>query len=70
MSLRNPNISIGIELPPSEVEESILDQHPLMAACFFHPDDSRHLEFEDVRAVVSEAEEMAAAAGLGILMPI
>lgn len=51
--------------PPSEVEEAILKQHPLMAACFFHPDDPRHLEFKDVQAAVSEAEELAAAAGLG-----
>lgn len=65
MSLRNPNISIGIELPPSEVEESILDQHPLMAACFLHPDHPDHLDVSDIQAVVSEAEEMAAAAGFG-----
>ena len=65
MSLRNPNIPAGIELPPSEVEEAVLDQHPWMASAFLHPDDPRHLEFSDVQAVVSEAEEMAAAAGFG-----
>ena len=65
MPLRNPNISIGIELPPSEVEERVLDADPLIAAYFFHPDDPRHLEFADIQAVVSEAEEMAAAAGFG-----
>ena len=65
MSLRNPNISAGIELPLSEVEETILNQHPLMAAYFLHPDHPGHLEFADVQAVVSEAEEMAAAAGFG-----
>lgn len=64
MPLRNPNISVGIEFPPSEVEERALDADTLMAACFFHPDDPRHLEFDDVRAVISEAEEMAAAARL------
>jgi len=65
MPLRNPNIPAGIKLPLSEVEERALDDNPLMAAYFFHPDDPRHLEFADIQAVVSEAEEMAAAAGFG-----
>ena len=54
----------SIPLPPSEVEELVLDADPLIVAYFFHPDDPRHLEFEDIRTAVSEAEEMAAAAGL------
>lgn len=66
MSLRNPNVSIGIELPPSEIQETGLDQHPLMAACFLHPDDPRHLEFTDVQADVSAAEELAAVSRFGI----
>mgnify|MGYP001581114964 CR=1 FL=1 len=65
MPLRNPNISIGIELPPSELEETVLYQHPLIAACFFHPDHPDHLEVADIQTAVSEAEEMAAAAGFG-----
>ena len=65
MSLRNPNIPAGIKLPLSEVEERALDADPLIVAYFFHPDDPRHLEFEDIRTAVSEAEEMAAAAGFG-----
>ncbi len=65
MPLRNPNIPAGIKLPPSEVEERALDADPLIAACFFHPDHPDHLEFADIQAVISEAEEMAAAAGLG-----
>ena len=65
MPLRNPNISIGIELPPSEVEERVLDADPLIAAYFLHPDHPGHLEFADVQAAISEAEEMAAAAGFG-----
>lgn len=52
--------------PLSEVEEAILDQHPLIAACFFHPDDPRHLEFTDVQADVSAAEELAAVSRFGI----
>ena len=52
----------SILLPPSEIEESILDQHPLIVACFLPPDHPDHLGFEDVREAVSEAEEMAAAA--------
>lgn len=66
MSLRNPNIPAGIELPPSELEETVLDKLPLIAACFLHPDDPRHLEFADIRAVVSETEEMAAVSRFGI----
>lgn len=54
----------SIPLPPSEVEEAVLDQHPLIAAYFLHPDHPDHLEVSDIRAVVSEAEEMAAAARL------
>jgi len=65
MPLRNPNIPAGIKLPLSEVEERALDANPLMAAYFLHPDHPGHLEFADVQAVVSEAEEMAAAAGFG-----
>ena len=65
MSLRNPNIPAGIKLPLSEVEERALDADPLIVAYFFHPDHPGHLEFADVQAVVSEAEEMAAAAGFG-----
>lgn len=51
--------------PFSEAEERDLDANALVAACFLHPDDPRHLEFSDVQAVVSEAEEMAAMAGFG-----
>lgn len=63
MSLRNPNISIS-KFPPSEPEEAALDQDPLIAACLLDPDDPGHLEFEDVREIVSAAEEAAAAAML------
>lgn len=54
-----------IQLPLSEVEEAVLDQHPLITACFLHPDHPDHLEFEDVQAAVSETEELVAAAGFG-----
>ena len=60
-----PDFEKSIPRPLSEVEEWALGANPLMAAYFFHPDDPRHLEFEDVRAAASEIEEMAAAAGFG-----
>lgn len=65
MATISPDSGKLILRPPSEVEETALDQHPLIAAYLLHPDDPRHLEFVDVQAAVSEAEELAAAAGLG-----
>lgn len=66
MLMFRPDITVQIELPPTQLEEALLDRNPLIAACFLHPDDPRHLEFADVRAAVFEAEEMAAVSRFGI----
>lgn len=60
-----PDFEKLILRPPSEVEEAILKQNPLIAFVFLHPDHPGHLESEDVQAAVFEAEELAAAAGFG-----
>jgi len=65
MKNNSPDFGKLIPEPLSEVQESILDQHPLIASAFLHPDDPRHLEVGDIQAVISEMEEMAAAAGFG-----
>ena len=66
MKNNSPDFGKLIPEPLSEVQESILDQHPLIASAFLHPDDPRHLEFTDIQAVVLEAEELAAAAKLSV----
>lgn len=66
MASISPDFEKLILRPPSEVEEAMLKQHPLIASAFLHPDHPDHLELEDVQAAVFEAEELAGAAGFGI----
>ena len=61
MKNNSPDFGKSIPRLPSEVEEWALAANPLMAVCFLHPDDPRHLEFADVQAAELEIEEMAAA---------
>ena len=65
MASISPDFEKLILRPLSEVEERALAADPLLTAYFLHPDHPDHLELEDVQAIVSEAEEMAAAAGFG-----
>ena len=67
MATISPDFGKLIPEPLSEIEETVLDQHPLIASAFLHPDDPRHLEFSDVQAAVFDAEGLAAVAGLPLL---